>query len=112
MYIFLMAEASSRRAAAGSACFPSSTVALPYPSEDSEEVPVLPERRAMIPSILEVTSASTTSADAPGYENDTLMKLPDSDGLYCTLSMGREAMPITDSTAIINITENDGILFI
>ena len=107
-----MAEASSRRAAAISVRLLKFTFALPYPTRDSDDVPVFPERRAIIPSIFDVTSASTISGEAPGYENDTEIDLPASDGLYCTLSIGSEAMPITDSTAITNNTENDEIRLI
>ena len=80
--MFLMADASSRRAEAISVRLLRFTEALPYPSDDTDDVPVQPVRRAIIPSIFEVTSASTISGEAPGYENDTVIVLPGREGLY------------------------------
>ena len=80
--MFLIAEASSRRTAARSVFLGKVTEAVPDPFLDTDEVPVFPESPDMTPSILDVTSASTISGDAPGYDHVTLMVLPESEGLY------------------------------
>ena len=107
--MFLMADASSSRAEARSALRPNSTDAFPLPAFDTDEVPTFPLRRPRRPSIFDVTSASTTSAEAPGYENETVIVLVEEEGLYWTFSFGSMAMPITDKTAMTNNTENDDI---
>ena len=77
-----MADANSRRAEAISVRLLKFTEALPYPREDTDDVPLQPVRRAIIPSIFDVTSVSTISGEAPGYENDTVIVLPGTEGLY------------------------------
>ena len=65
-YRFLIAEASSRRAAAISVPFLNFTLTLPRPTYESEETSTAPEIRDSTPSSFDVTSASTVSGEAPG----------------------------------------------
>ena len=82
------------------------TVTVPEPLRDVDDTPEHPSSPDRTPSILDVASASMTSAEAPGILYDTDMeRLPDT-GLYCTLSLPIDAMPTSDSATMTSITEN------
>lgn len=73
---------------------------------DTDEIPEQPFSPDRTPSILDVTSASITSDDAPAIVYDTDMEWPPDAGLYCIRSIPKEAMPITDRATMTSITEN------
>ena len=62
--MFLIAEATSKRADDMSVPLRKVTVTLPEPLEDEERMSVTPRKPASAPSIRDVASASTDSADA------------------------------------------------
>ena len=64
----------------------------------------MPEMEARVPSIFEVTSCSTTRAEAPGQLNQTVIPFWLTPGAYCTWSSGIMAIPITIRVAITRIT--------
>ena len=64
-YTFLMADATSKRAAAMSVFLSNETFTFPEPFREVEDVPEQPFRLESTPSSLEVTSDSTTSEVAP-----------------------------------------------
>lgn len=82
------------------------TFTVPDSMRDTDEIPEQPFSPDRTPSILDVTSASITSDDAPAIVYDTDMEWPPDAGLYCIRSIPKEAMPITDRATMTSITEN------
>ena len=106
-YRFLTAEATSNLAAAMSVFFPKVTDTLPTPLEETDVTFLHPSKPARTPSILDVTSDSSDSDEAPARRYETLIVCPGSDGLYCTLSRGIDTIPTAARATAISSTEKD-----
>lgn len=104
-----MAVATSKRAAAMSVPSAKERSMYPAPFDDVELMPVFPETVERAPSMREVTCCSTRRAEASGHENETLIVRCGVEGVYCTLSRGRRAAPITASAAMMSSTEKAGM---
>ena len=106
-----MAEAVSNRAADMSVFLRNLTVTHPRPRYESELVPVQPLRDDSTPSTLLVTSASTTLAGTSGHDHETVIDSSLTDGAYCTLRAGMQAMPATASAVMSSRTVKAGRRF-
>ena len=100
-------EAISKRATSISVRGLNSMLMLPLPLVVVDEMEFTPVIEARAPSILEVTSCSMMRAEASGQEKLTEMLVWLLVGVYCTLSSGTVASPMTISTAMMSSTEND-----
>ena len=101
-----MAEATSKRAASMSFPFWKRTVMLPEPFRETDDTCVIPPKDESVPSRREVTSASTTSCEASGYEKETMMSLPPDVGIYWIFRRGIHAIPNTDKASITKMADS------
>ena len=84
-------------------------VTRPLPLDERDETLSLPVIAERAPSMREVTLCSIKRAEASGHVKETSIFRSTGEGVYCTLSIGSIATPITASAAMMSSTEKAGM---
>ena len=78
-------------------------VTRPLPLDERDETLSLPVIAERAPSMREVTLCSIKRAEASGHVKETSIFRSTGEGVYCTLSIGSIATPITASAAMMSV---------